>query len=267
MSPVLFHRNTPLFLVSIATIAFLYAPIVLLVVMSFNDSPYIAFPIQHTSTRWYGLMLGNDQLWQALGNSLRVGVIASLTATLIAVLAAKAVTRYRFKGQRPTISLIMSPLVIPEVILGTALLVLLLSAGLELSLLTVTIGHVVICTPYALAVMISRYAGFDPSLEEASFDLGETALGTFWRVTLPLLLPGVVSALLLSFLISFDDFVVAFFLTGSERTLPVFVYNQLRFPKKLPEVLALAVCLLLISIVLVAFAEWLRRRDGAVEEI
>jgi len=267
VSGTLFHRNTPLLLVSIATIAFLYAPIVLLVVMSFNDSPYIAFPIVKTSTRWYGEMLGNDQLWQALANSLQVGATASLTATLIAILAAKSVTRYRFKGQRPTLSLVMSPLVIPEIILGTALLVLLLGVGLDLSLLTVTIGHIIICTPYALAVMISRYSGFDPSLEEASLDLGETALGTFRRVTLPLLLPGVVSALLLSFLISFDDFVTAFFLTGSERTLPVFIYNQLRFPKKLPEVLALAVCLLLISIVVVAFAEWLRRRDGVVDEI
>ena len=110
--------------------------------------------------------------------------------------------------------------------------------------------------------MLQRFAGFDPSLEEASLDLGENAIGTFRRVTLPLVMPGILASLLLCFLISFDEFLLAFFLAGTDQTLPVFMYSQLRFPKKLPEVLALGTCIISASIVLLVIAELLRRRGA-----
>jgi spermidine/putrescine transport system permease protein len=134
--------------------------------------------------------------------------------------------------------------------------------GLPLSLTAVTAGHVMLCTPFATAVLISRLEGFDRALEEASRDLGEGAWGTFRRVTLPLAAPGIVASLLLCFTISFDEFVLAFFLSGTDQTLPVFLYSQLRFPQRLPQTLALGTLILAASTVVVVEAEWLRRRGA-----
>ena len=131
---------------------------------------------------------------------------------------------------------------------------------LSLSLWTVAAGHLMLCIPFAMTVLMSRLEGFDRSLEEASRDLGATGLSTFWRVTLPLAAPGVISSLLLCFIVSFDEFVISFFLTGTESTLPVFLFSQLRFPNRLPGTLALGSLILLGSALLVVLAEVLRRR-------
>ena len=119
--------------------------------------------------------------------------------------------------------------------------------------------------PFSMLVMISRLEGFDKSMEEAAQDLGETPWMTFWRVTFPLVLPGIVASLLLTFTISFDEFVLAFFLSGIDGTLPVFIWSMLRFPPKLPMVLALGACILVASFVLVTFSEWFRRRGVQVK--
>jgi spermidine/putrescine transport system permease protein len=156
-------------------------------------------------------------------------------------------------------------MVVPEVVLATALLGFMLGIGLSPSLLNVALGHVLVAAPFAFAVLTSRFEGFDPSLEEASLDLGETGFGTFWRVTLPLIMPGVISSLLLCFLISFDEFLMAFFLSGTEPTLPVYMFSQLRFPQKLPSVLSLAAIIIVASIGLIVLAEWLRRDRRGVE--
>ena len=151
------------------------------------------------------------------------------------------------------------PLFIPDIVLGIALLVLLTRIALPLSLFTVVLGHFVLCLPFAVGVLMSRLEGFDISLEEASRDLGENAWGTFRRVTLPLVLPAVISSLLLSFVVSFDDFLIAFFLCGTDTTLPVYIWGELRFPYKLPNVLALGATILMVSTVVIAIAESLRR--------
>jgi spermidine/putrescine transport system permease protein len=129
-----------------------------------------------------------------------------------------------------------------------------------LSLWTIGAGHVVQCVPLSMLVLMSRLQGFDRNLEEASLDLGESAWMTFWRVTFPLAFPGVVSSLLLAFTTSFDEFVIAFFLAGNESTLPLFIWSQLRFPAKLPGVLALGSCILVMSFVVVILADFARRR-------
>jgi spermidine/putrescine transport system permease protein len=175
----------------------------------------------------------------------------------------KAVTRFRIPGQKPVIFVIMLPLVIPGIILGVALLILVSRLGIPLSLYTVTLGHILISVPFSMATLIARFEGFDKSMEEAAADLGDNAWWTFWRVTFPMVFPGVLASLLLCFTISFDEFIMAFFLAGTEPTLPIFIYSQLRFPAKLPGVLALGACILVVSFFVVFFSQWLRRRGAA----
>ena len=154
----------------------------------------------------------------------------------------------------------MAPLFLPEIIVAVSLLMIVLAMGVELSLMTVILGQTVFCVPYAMSVLVSGFEGFDRSLEEASYDLGETAFGTFRRVTLPVVAPAIVSSLLVTFTISLDEFILAFFLSGTEPTLPVYIWGQLRFAAKLPGVLALGTIMLAASILMLTLAEVLRRR-------
>lgn len=243
-------------------VALLYLPVLMLPVFSFNDATAPALPLQGFTTRWYGELADNPTVRQAAWNSVRVALATSLLATLLGLCGARAITRYRFAGRRAASGLLMAPLFLPEIIMGVSLLMVLLSFGATLSLVTVTMGHVLVCLPYSLVVLTSGFAGFDRSLEEASADLGESDFGTFRRVMLPLLMPAVVASLLVSFTISLDEFIIAFFLAGSEPTLPVYIWGQLRFPARLPSVLALGTVLLAISVLLVTLAEILRRRSA-----
>jgi spermidine/putrescine transport system permease protein len=243
---------------AIAYLAFLYIPVLLLPLFSFNDSLFIAFPFTGFTTKWYAAFAADEDMRTALWNSLKVGGTASLLSTLLGLLAAKALSR-GLAGGRIVLGFSTLPLFIPDIVLGIALLILVTSLSLPLSLTSVTIGHVLICLPFAIAVLMSRFEGFDVSLEEASRDLGESAWMTFWRVTFPLMLPGIVASLLLTFIVSFDDFLIAFFLCGTDATLPVYIWGELRFPYKLPNVLALGATILVASATLVALAEWVRR--------
>jgi spermidine/putrescine transport system permease protein len=244
---------------AIAYLLFLYVPVLLLPVFSFNDSIFITFPLKGFTTKWYAQMLADEGMINALVASLQVGVIVAIIATMLGLLGAKAVTRYRMPGQGAVTAMIMLPLFIPEIILGISLLILINWIELPLSLVTVAIGHVMLCTPFAMAVLTSRLEGFDRSLEEASMDLGETPWMTFWRVTFPLAAPGIISSLLLTFIVSFDEFLLSFFLSGLQPTLPVYIWSQLRFPAKLPGVLAMGALILISSCLLVVVAEWVRQ--------
>jgi spermidine/putrescine transport system permease protein len=239
----------------------LYGPVLLLPLFSFNNSIYIAFPFKGFTFDWYRQMVSNDALMAAVKNSLKVAIPVAIISTALGLLAAKALTRYRLPGRGPVLGLTMVPLVIPFIILGIALLATLRKVfDVPLSLWTIGAGHVLICVPFSVMVLMSRLEGFDKSLEEASLDLGENAWYTFWRVTFPLALPGVVSSLLLAFSESLDEFLIAFFLAGNESTLPLFIWSQLRFPQRLPGVLALGSCILVFSFILVVLAEMVRRR-------
>lgn len=241
-------------------IGFLYLPVLLLPIFSVNTAPTPRFPLQGYTLRWYEDLPNTPALLDAARNSLVVGVSAALLATVFGICAARAITRYRFPGRQPIQGLIMAPLVLPEIIVAVSMLIVLLQLGLSLSLFTVVIGHVLVCIPYSMTVLTAGFEGFDRSLEEASADLGETAFGTFRRVTLPMVAPAIVSSLLVSFTISLDEFIMAFFLTGTEVTLPVYIWGQLRFAARLPGVLALGTILLVGSIVLLSIAEIFRRR-------
>lgn len=260
------QRGYALRLYSLAYVFFLYAPVLLLLLFSFNNSIYVAFPLKGFTLDWYKEMAHNPVLIAALKRSLLVATAVAFSSTLMGLLTAMAVTKYKLPGMRWVVVLAMTPLVIPSVILGVALLIVFLSLGLSLSLITIGIAHTVLCAPFAVMVLTARLEGFDRNLEEAAADLGETPWMTFWRVTFPLILPGLVASLLLTFTISFDEFVLAFFLSGNEATLPIYVWAQLRFPKNVPSMLALAASILIISFVLVSFAEWLRRR-GVQQEL
>ncbi len=247
-----------LFVYAIFYLAFLYVPVLFLPLFSFNNSTFISFPLSGFTTQWYVQMWADDEVQHALANSLKVGAAAALVSTMLGLPAAKALTRYRVPGGTVMLGFVNLPLFIPEIVLGISLLILLNTAAIPLSLITVVIGHVTVCVPFAITVLMSRMEGFDRSLEEASLDLGETGWMTFWRVTFPLVLPGIVSALLLTFMVSFDDFLIAYFLAGTQVTLPIYIWGQLRFPYKLPTVLALGALILLVSCILVIAAEWIR---------
>lgn len=234
----------------------LYLPILFIPLFSFNDSIYVRFPLQGFTTEWYGHLWARGSLWSALWASVQVAASVAVVATAFGVLSARAITRHRLPGQSAIVAFVMLPLVIPTIIFGVALLVLLSRLGFQLSLFTVGIGHLLVCLPFAVATLLPRFEGFDSSLEEASADLGESAFMTFWRVTLPLVAPGIVASLLLTFTISFDEFIMAFFLSGTQPTLPMYIWTQLRFPREFPSVLALATLILAVSFALVFVALW-----------
>lgn len=241
-------------------LVFLYLPVIFLPVFSINTSAVPKFPLSGFTWKWYAELPRTPALIDAAWNSLMVGVTAAVLSTLLGICAARAITRYRFRGRTASTGLIMAPLVLPEIILAVSLLIVMLSLGLRLSLFTVVLGHVLICIPYSVTVLNAGFEGFDRSLEEASADLGETAFGTFRRVTLPMVSPAIISSLLVSFTISLDEFIMAFFLAGTDATLPVYIWGQLRFAAKLPGVLALGTLLLVGSFILLTVAELLRRR-------
>jgi spermidine/putrescine transport system permease protein len=248
---------------AIGYLVFLYAPIIILPMFAFNDATVIAFPLTGFSTRWFSAMLEQPALHIALKNSLFIAVVSSVLATTLGIFASRATTRYRFPMKAGLMGLIMLPLVLPEIIVAVSLLVVLLGLGVSLSLWTVILGHVLICTPFTIAILSSAFQSLDQSLEEAAYDLGESPASTFRLIILPLVMPGIISSLLISFTISLDEFIIAFFLAGTEPTLPVYIFSQFRFPSSVPVIMALGTVLVCMSIVLLACAEYFRRRGIA----
>ena len=218
----------------------------------------MAFPLKGFSTQHYEDMWNSPQLFDALGNSIYVGVVSSLIATMLAFFASRAFTKYKFRGQSLSYGAILTPFLIPEIILAIALLVIWVSIGLPLGLTPIIIGHGLFCTPFSMIILIARMEGFDNHLEEASRDLGEGVLMTFWRVSFPILIPGLIAAFHLGFIISFDEFLLAMFLQGSDQTLPIYMWGQLRFARRLPHVLALGAVIIVATSLIVMLAYWLR---------
>lgn len=260
MSSYIKRPNRALQVYAVLFLIVLYVPVLFIPLFSFNDSIYVRFPLQGVTLKWYGELWTREPVWNALWNSVKVGLVVSVISTVLGVMAARAITRTRMRGKGALVTFIMMPLVIPGIIFGVALLVLLSRMGVPLSLYTVGLGHLIICLPFAVATLLPRFEGFDPSMEEASADLGENGWWTFWRVTFPMVMPGIVASLLLTFTISFDEFIMAFFLTGTDPTLPMYIWGQLRFPKEFPSVLAMAALILFVSFALVFVAQWIGRK-------
>ena len=248
---------------ALAYLVFLYAPILLLPIFAFNDGAIIAFPLKGFTTKWFEAMMGNATLGLAVRNSLIIAVSSAVIATCLGVFTARAMTRYKFPGKSGIVGLITLPMVLPEIIVAVSLIAVLLGLGIELSIWTVILGHVLICTPYTVAILNSAFSSLDRSLEEAAIDLGETRISTFRLITLPLVAPGIISSLLITFTISLDEFIIAYFLAGSQQTLPVYIFSQFRFPQQVPVIMALGTVLVVISILLLSIAEYFRRRGIA----
>ena len=233
---------------------FLYAPVILLPLFAFNDSAIIALPLSGFTFHWFGLLWDTKALHEALYNSLLIAVVTAIGSTTLGIFAARAAARYEFPGKR---AFLIIPLVLPEIIVGVALIVA-DSTWFAISLDRDT-GHVLICT-LSIAILQSAFNNMDRSLEEASMDLGESKVGTFFRVILPLVTPGIISSLLISFTISLDEFIIAFFLTGTDATLPVYIWGQ-PFPSPLASNYGSR--FLTVSLLLLLTAEYFRRRATA----
>ena len=238
--------------------AFLYAPIAILVLFSFNRAKQTAV-WEGATLDWYRSLLHDERILASVRNSLSVGGATTLVATVIGTLAALALGRFEFRGKGFTRNLLYLPIIIPEVVVGAALVTFFGAVGLRLSLTTVVIAHVVFSISYVAIVVRARLTGFDRSLEEAALDLGARPVQTFFRVTLPLILPGIVSGALLVFTISIDDYVITSFVAGvGATTLPLQIYSMLKVGVT-PEVNAVSTLILVVTIVLILVAQRLQR--------
>lgn len=239
--------------------AFLYLPILVLVVFSFSASRY-SLVWGGFTLEWYKHLSSNIRLMEALLNSVTVAASATLLSTLLGTLAALALERpYRF-GRSLWVSWFYLPVIMPELVQGLALLILfVLVAKLPLGLFTITLAHTVFGIAYATLVVRTRLLGLDPHLAEAARDLGASEWCIFRRITLPMIWPGILGGGLLAFTLSFDDFVIAFFVTGpGASTLPIEIYAMVKRGVT-PEINAIATLILVISIALIALSQRLQR--------
>lgn len=241
--------------------AFLYIPILLLVIYSFNASRLVTVWAGF-SLQWYVALLHNEQLLDAAWVTLRVAFLSSLVATILGTMAAMALTRYgRFFGRTLFSGMTYAPLVMPEVITGLSMLLLFVAIGFERGFWTVTLAHITFTMCFVTVVVQSRLVTFDRSLEEAALDLGCPPFKTFFLITLPLILPAVVSGFFLAFTLSMDDLVISSFTTGpGATTLPMRIYSQVRLGVT-PEINAASTILIAIVTMAVLVASVVTKRQ------
>lgn len=227
--------------------AFLYLPIVLLVIFSFNESKLVTV-WGGFSTKWYASLLTNQGIKDAAWVTIRVALLSASMATVLGTLGALTLTRYtRFRGRIMFSGMIYAPLVMPEVITGLSLLLLFVAIGFDRGFWTVTLAHTTLTMCFVAVVVQSRLVSFDRSLEEAAMDLGATPFTTFMQITLPVILPAVVSGWMLAFTLSLDDLVISAFTSGpGATTLPMKIYSQVRLGVT-PEINA--ICTLMIAVI------------------
>ncbi len=230
----------------VAALIFLYAPLFVMMLMAFNRSQLNELPFTFDLI-WFQRLAGNERLIAATVNSLILAIMTSLTATALGTLAAIGLTRYVFRGRRLMQAMLVPPITIPWLILAVAMLLLFFWLGIQRSLVTLYLGHVTIQLPYTILVISARLAGSDPGLEDAAASLGAGPWRTFWRVTFPLALPGILAAMLFAFTVSFDNFVISYFLAPpGVSTLPVEIYSAIR-KGFTPEINAISTIVFFIS--------------------
>ena len=252
-----------------ALVLFLYAPLVILVIFSFNNSIVVSFPLSGFTLRWYLQFLSNPELIHALKTSVFVASVSSTITVALAALASVAVVRRRFAAKSAVSVALLSPLVIPYVVFGISLEVLFKAVDTVLARTTgyviglgvhaIIIGHVVISLPYAILTLVPRLQRINVAYEEAARDLGASGVRTFRSITLPLLAPAILSAFLIAFTVSFDEYAIASFVAGTDATYPIYLFSQLRVAALFPQLLALATTVLAATLLVVAGAEIGRR--------
>jgi ABC-type spermidine/putrescine transport system permease subunit II len=253
-------RNRWLTAYTIAGYIFLFAPIVVLIAFSFNDSRR-NFVWKGFTLDWYPTVFGNDDLLDALFVTLRVAAVAVVISTVLGTLLGLALARRRFRGRAATETLLLVPMITPEIVMGLSLLIFFYQLfDARGSFNQLALAHVTFCVSYVAIVVRARAAGMDPRLEEAARDLGATAIGAFRYVTLPIVMPAIVSGALLAFVLSFDDYVVSTFNAGvGSSTLPLFIYGKVKFGVT-PEINAISTIIVAISAITI-LAAW---RIGAL---
>ncbi len=226
---------------------FLYFPILALIATSFNeDKRNIVW--KGFTFDWYAKAYENDKLFDSLMNSLQVGAISTVVSTIIGTMIGLALYRYRFPMKTPFESVVFLPIVIPEISMAVAMLAFFAMLDLPLGIFTITVSHIAFSFPFVAVVIRTRMAGFDESLEEASRDLGASAWQTFWNVTVPYMMPGIIAGGLLAFTLSLDDYVITAFTSGpGSTTLPIQIYSMVRFSVT-PEVNAASTVLIVITL-------------------
>jgi spermidine/putrescine transport system permease protein len=244
--------------------AFLYLPIIVLVVYSFSSSGVGGFPPSGWTLDWYRQLFADGALWDAVGNSLIVAAIAVAIALGLGLPAALALDRADFPGKALFRRLVLLPLILPGIITGLSLLMLFVAAGMKLSLVTVTLGHGTALISVATTEIFAGLQKLERAQEEASLDLGATPLSTFWRITLPNLRVSLVAAALLIFTLSLDEIAVSFFLIGRDNTLPLEIWSRLRRGIT-PEINAISTLMLLFSILTILIWYRLRTRSQRVD--
>jgi spermidine/putrescine transport system permease protein len=230
-------------------LAFFYLPIAVLVLNSFNSSRF-GTTWQGATLDWYRRLMGREDLWTALRNSLQIALLASAVSMALGTSAAFALHRYRSRLQSMHHVLVTIPLVLPEILMGMSLLLLFVAFGQPLGMTSIAIAHITFCISYVTLVVLSRLQDFDFQIVDAARDLGATRLQAIWRIVLPLLAPGILAGGLLAFTLSIDDFVVTFFVKGpGTDTLPVVIYSMIKKSREFPVINALSTLLLLVTFV------------------
>lgn len=240
---------------------FLYAPILSLIVYSFNESKLVTV-WSGVSFKWYGELFRDAGIMKAAWVSLRIAFYTAWASVVLATVAAMVMTRFRrFRGKTLFGGLITAPLVMPEVITGLSILLLFVALGIPRGMTTIWIAHVTFCVAFVTVVVSSRLGELDKSVEEAAMDLGANRVKVFFLITLPIIMPALISGWLLAFTLSIDDLVVASFVSGpSSTTLPMKVFSSVRLGLS-PKINALATLMILIVVIAATIAWWLMARD------
>ena len=253
---------------------FIYLPLLTVIFLSFNSNPINMMVWDGFTFDWYKSIFGystkldedaiylesTDQLLSSLKNSLIVSTTTTIISTIIGTMTALALARFRFKFKSFYRALIFLPMLIPDIVLGIALLIFFVTIGIKLSLLSIIIGHCTFLSSYVFIVVSARLAGMNETLEEASFDLGANRLTTFRKITLPIISPGIIGGALLAFIISLDDLVITYFISGvGSTTLPVFIYGIMRRGIK-PEINAIATLMIVASLIIAGAGLYFRSK-------
>ncbi|QKJ66644.1 ABC transporter permease [Deefgea piscis] len=229
---------------------FLYVPLIIVVAYSFNDSKLNAEWVGFTF-KWYGLLIHNEQMLVAARNSLIIAVVTSCCATVLGTLAGLAMHKYKL---RVLPILVLTPIAIPEILMGVALLIFFVMLNMTLGMVSVTLAHIAFCIGFVAIVVRSRLQGMDEALVEAARDLGASPIQAFRLVTMPLIMPGIIAGALMAFTLSIDDFVITFFTAGAgASTLPLQIYSMIRIAVT-PEVNAISTLLMLLTLTLILIA-------------
>jgi len=256
------HRfgNGFLLTASMSVLAFLYLPIAVLIIFSFNDSRILSLPFRGFTWKWYEALLNNADLQTAIWNSFYVGICATFLTLLIGIPAAFALDRFNFPGKTMFRRFVLLPLALPGVITGISMMNMFRAMGIQLSLETVILGHATALVSVVATQVFARLQRLNRSFEEASADLGARPWQTFCYITIPNIRSAIIGSALISFTLSFDEIPVTFFLTGRDNTLPMYIWSTLRRGIT-PEINAVGTIILVVSLVLIVLSVWLIQHD------